>query len=43
VSDLAVTEANVRKTLKTPFKNMTPFTELPEEQIVALIALLKTL
>jgi cytochrome c1 len=43
VSGRAVTEANIRMQLKTPFKNMPAFPELPEEKVNALIAFLKTL
>jgi uncharacterized membrane protein len=43
VSGRPVTEANVRTQLKTPFRNMPPFGELPEEKLEALIAYLKTL
>ena len=37
------TEANMRKQLKTPYKNMPPFANLSEEKVNALIAYLKTL
>ncbi len=43
VSGRPVTEANIRVQLKTPFKNMPPFPELPEKKVDALIAFLKTL
>jgi uncharacterized membrane protein len=43
VSGRPVTETNIRMQLKTPFKNMPPFPELPEEKVDALIAFLKTL
>ena len=43
VSGRAVTEDNIRIQLKTPFKNMPAFPELPEEKVDALIAFLKTL
>jgi len=42
-SGVPVSNANIRKQLKTPFKNMPPFSDLPEEDIEALIAYLKTL
>ncbi len=42
-SGWSTTEANVRKQLKTPYKNMPPFANLPEEKVKALIAYLKTL
>ncbi len=42
-SGWSTTEANVRKQLKTPYKNMPPFVNLPEEKVKALIAYLKTL
>lgn len=43
VSGRAVTEANVRMQLKTPFKNMPAIPDLPEEKLEALLAYLKTL
>ena len=43
ISGRSTTEANVRKQLKTPYKNMPPFADLPEEKIGALIAYLKTI
>ena len=42
-SGWATTAANVRKQIKTPYKNMPPFANLPEENLNALIAYLKTL
>lgn len=42
-SGVPVSNANIHKLLKTPFKNMPPFPDLPEEDIEALIAYLKTL
>ena len=42
-SGWSTTEANVRKQLKTPYKNMPPFANLPEKKVKALIAYLKTL
>ena len=42
-SGVPVSSANIRKQLKTPFKNMPPFSDFPEEDIEALIAYLKTL
>jgi cytochrome c2 len=42
-SGWSTTETNVRKQLKTPYKNMPPFANLPEENLNALIAYLKTL
>jgi uncharacterized membrane protein len=43
VSGRPVTEANIRLQLKTPFKSMPAFPELPEEKVDALIAYLRTL
>jgi len=42
-SGLAVSDDNIRKQLKTPFKDMPPFADLSDENIEALIAYLKTL
>ena len=42
-SGVPVSNANIRKQLETPFKDMPPFSDLPEEDIEALIAYLKTL
>ena len=42
-SGLPVLDANIRKQLKTPSQNMPSFSDLPEEDIEALIAYLKTL
>jgi len=42
-SGLPVSDANIRKQLKTPSQNMPSFSDLPEEDIEALIAYLKTL
>ncbi|UCD33313.1 MAG: c-type cytochrome [Desulfobacterales bacterium] len=42
-SGLPVSGANIRKQLKTPMQFMPPFSDLPEEDIEALIAYLKTL
>ena len=42
-SSWSTTEANVRKQIKTPYKNMPPFANLPEDKVNALIAYLKTL
>ena len=42
-SGVPVSNANFRKQLKTPYKDMPPFSDLPEEDIEALIAYLKTL
>lgn len=42
-SGAPVSDANIRKQLKTPFKDMPPFSDLSEEDIEALIAYLKTL
>lgn len=43
VSGRPVTEANLRKQLKTPFRAMPPFADLPEEQVKALVAFLQSL
>lgn len=43
VSGRAVTEENVRRQLKTPFRAMPPFAALSEEEVKALLAFLKTL
>jgi len=43
VSGAPVSDANIRKQLKAPFKDMPPFSDLLEEDIEALIAYLKTL
>ena len=43
MSSRAVTEDNVRKQLKTPFRAMPPFADLSEEEVEALLAFLKTL
>jgi mono/diheme cytochrome c family protein len=43
MSGWAVTEENVRKQLKTPFRAMPSFAPLPEEEVKALLAFLKTL
>ena len=42
-SGAPVSDANVRKQLKTPFKDMPPFSDLSDKDIEALIAYLKTL
>lgn len=42
-SDRPVTDATVRNQIKTPFKNMPSFAELPEDDVDALIAFLKSL
>lgn len=42
-SGWSMTEANLRKQLKTPYKNMPPFADLPEEKVKALVAYLKSL
>ncbi len=42
-SKLPVSEANIRKQLKMPFRGMPPFGDLPEEKVDALIEYLKTL
>lgn len=43
MSGRAVTEDNIRKQLKTPFRAMPSFAGLPEEEVKALVAFLKTL
>lgn len=43
ISGVAVSNANIRKQLKTPFKDMPAFSDLPEKDIEALITYLKTL
>ena len=43
MSGRAVTEDNVRKQLKTPFRAMPSFAGLPEEEVKALLVFLKTL
>ena len=42
-SGRAVTEDNVRKQLKTPFRGMPSFADLPEDKVKALLAFLTTL
>ena len=42
-SGLPVSDVNIRKQLKTPLQDMPSFSDLPEEDIEALIAYLKTL
>ncbi len=42
-SGMPISDENIRKQLKTPFQNMPPFDELPEEDIESLILFLKTL
>jgi hypothetical protein len=42
-SGLSVSDANIRKQLKTPLQDMPSFSDLPDEDIEALIAHLKTL
>ncbi len=43
VSGAAVSDENFRKQLQTPFSKMPPFGHLPDEQVDALLAYLKTL
>ena len=43
VSGRPASEANVRLQMKTPFRNMPAFPELPDEKLEALIAYLKTI
>jgi mono/diheme cytochrome c family protein len=43
VSGRVVTEDTVRKQLKTPFRGMPAFEDLPEDKVKALLAFLKTL
>ena len=43
VSGAAVSDENFRKLLKTPYRKMPPFGHLPDEQVDALLAYLKTL
>jgi uncharacterized membrane protein len=42
-SGVPVSDDNIRKQLKTPYQNMPPFFDLPEEDIEALTAYLRTL
>ena len=42
-SGLPVSDVNIRKQLKTPLQDMPSFSDLPEEDIEALITYLKTL
>ncbi len=42
-SGLPVSDSNIRAQLKTPFRNMPPFADLPQEKVDALIEYLKTL
>jgi hypothetical protein len=42
-SGLPVSDANIRKQLKTPLQDMPSFSDLPDEDIEALIVHLKTL
>jgi uncharacterized membrane protein len=43
ISGLPVSDANIRRQLKTPLQDMPSFSDLPEKDIIALIAHLKTL
>ena len=43
VSGWSATEANIRKQLKTPFGSMPAYADMPEDQIKALLAFLRTL